>query len=310
MKKFSTRFKELLIDLVANSFDERLCNKLGSKLEPLFNIHKISGISEKITLQPLTMAQNLVDYFFSKNQQINLLNEIIKAALNGIDGYQVTIYNLNNIIKELEKMGYFFDKNLKQLVYKDEEKKLNDWGVLENNKEYSFCFVSVDIVKNSKITRENNPWIIKETYKTFYNFINEKILARNGRIWLWEGDGGLISFFGDDAINKAVFATLDFYLSLPVFNAVFNKINRVIIPRIAIHYGKAEYKNNINSIQSEDIDFTKEIEKKFALAGEIIISNVVFISLNSNLKILFKPCEKSYPFELYKLNFEVGKIIK
>lgn len=304
---FSDRFKELLIDSLSNSLNDRMCNKLGERLEPLFNIHKISGISEKITMQPRIMAKNFVDYFFSKNQEFALVNEFIKVSNYGIDGYSINVYNINVLLKELEKLGYIFDKTHKQLVLIDHKSILPDWGILEENKEYSVCLISVDIVKNSKIVREDNPRLIKETFKSFYNFINAKITHRGGRTWIWEGDGGIAAFYGDDAVNRAVFSVLDFYLSMPVFNAVFNKIQTSIVPRIAVHFGKVLFKKDVYSIKSDAIDTVKKIEKNFTQAGEFLLTNVVHISLNTNLKNLFIPVNKDFKHELLKFNFKVGR---
>ncbi len=307
-RKFSDRFKELLIDSVSNSLSARMCNKLGEKLEPLFNIHRISGISEKITMQPRNMAKNFVDYFFSKNQEFDLVNEFIKVSLYGIGGYTINVYNINVLLKELEKLGYLYDKSHDQLVLVDRNSNQPDWGILEENKEYSVCLVSVDIVKNSKIVREDNPRLIKETYKSFHNFINAKITSRDGRLWLWEGDGGIIAFYGDDAVNRAVFSVLDFYLSMPVFNAVFNKIKTAIVPRIAVHSGKILFKKDVYCIKSDAIDTVKEIEKNLTQAGEFLLTNVVHISLNTNLKNFFAPINRRYKHELLKFNFNVGRM--
>jgi len=307
-RKFNDRFKELLIDSLSNSLSARMCNKLGERLEPLFNIHKISGISEKITMQPRNMAKNFVDYFFSKNKEFALVNELIKVSNHGIDGYSINVYNVNVLLKELQKLGYFFDKAHDQLVLIDHNSILPDWGILEDNKEYSICLVSVDIVKNSKIVREDNPRLIKETFKSFHNFINAKITNRDGRLWIWEGDGGIIAFYGDDAVNRAVFSVLDFYLSLPVFNAVFNKIKTAIVPRIAVHFGKVLFKKDIFLIKSDAIDTVREIEKNYTKAGEFLLTNIVHISLNTNLKNLFVPVNKVYKHELLKFNFNVGRL--
>ncbi len=304
--KFRTRFKKILIECISNSLDIRMCNKIGKKIEPLFDIYKVSGISEKIVIQTMDAAKILIDYFFEKEKPYRLIDEIINANFFGIDSYPITIYNLNVLLEEIEKMGYRYDKKLKRVVLIDKYNNLVNWGYLEENEEYHFCFVSIDIVENSKIVRKNNPQNISETYRYFYEILKNKITIRDGRIWIWEGDGGIIAFQGENAINRAVYALFDFVLSQPVINSIYNLLNKEIKYRIAINPGKAIFKNDIDKIRSDELDRVRELEKT-TTPGYMIITKITWQSLNSSLQNLFKSIDSKDNEGLYYLHYKDGR---
>jgi hypothetical protein len=193
-KKFKSRFTKILIEVMATSLDIKMINRLGRRIDPLFDIHKVSGVPEKLTLQMLDAARIFVEYCYEHDKHVSLLGELINAQIYGIDGYPITINNFPGFLKEVEKIGYRYDKEHRKVLTIETRSADPGWGYLEKNKEYSLCFISIDIVDNSKIVRKYNIRKIGETYRMFHNLVEAKSTARNGRIWVWEGDGGLIAF--------------------------------------------------------------------------------------------------------------------
>jgi len=304
---FKTRFKKILTECIANSLDVRMINKIGQKIEPQFDFNKITGISDKMAVQSMDAANIFVDYFFNSGNPTKLINEIINANFFGIDGYESPIYNITKLLDELLRLGYIYDKSLKKIIFKDKDSTLLNWGILDEGEEYSFCFVAIDIVESSKIVRKNRGANITETYKSFHDLLKLKVIKRDGRVWSWEGDGGLIAFYGDDAIKRAVFAILDFFFNLHFYNSVYNKLNNEIRFRAAIHPGKAIFRHEVNKIQSQAIDRVKEMEKNFASPANLVISKLAMQSLNPTLQSFFKPIDNNENSNIYCLNYISGR---
>jgi len=304
-KIFKSRFINLIKECISNSWDVRLFNKIGKRIDAKFDFHKASGISEKMIVQPMDAARIFVNYFFENDLQFKLINELIYAHLHGVDGYSISIFNFNGLVDELEKLGYVYDNTRQTIVQIDNENILPNWGYLEEGKEYHFCFISIDIVENSKIVRKNVPSKIKDTYRNFYEILKKSITRRDGRIWVWEGDGGIITFQGESAINRAMYSILDFILNLPVYNCIYNLLNQEIVFRTVIHPGKAIFMNDINKINSEALDRLLEIEKSYTKPGNIVISKLAWQALNPTLQSFFTPIENLYYFQ-----YEAGRKLK
>lgn len=302
-----SRFKKILIESISASFDPKLINHLGREVESGFDLKKISGLSYGLTLQPLDASKIIVDYFLKKNQAKQLIRELLNAVYHGLNGRTISMSTINKILIELEKINYYYDKKQKLIIDKSGNQS-NDWGFLEENNEYSFCFASIDVVKNSVITRLNKSNTVSSIYKQLHSLVENKVHQRNGRVWNWEGDGGIIAFYGENAVERTTIAMFDSILSMPVFNAIQNKLYFEIKIRIAIHPGKAVYKKNIKTIKSEALKTTQMLEKKYTPPGSLCISNVGWKSLDSNFQSLFgkEIILKTIGFHL--LNLSLGKV--
>jgi Na+/H+-translocating membrane pyrophosphatase len=50
-------------------------------------------------------------------------------------------------------------------------------------------------VKNSKFVRKYTADRIQKTYTDLKDIVDIAIERRNGRVWIWEGVGGLVAFY-------------------------------------------------------------------------------------------------------------------
>jgi hypothetical protein len=114
-------------------------------------------------------------------------------------------------------------------------------------------------------------------------------------------------FHGENAIQRAVYSMLDFTLSMPVFNACFNRLGEEIFARVAIHPGKAVYKEDVSIIKSEAVDYVKKIEKDHTRPGNLVLSKIAWQELGTSLQSYFKPLKVSQNEDLYSLHFEAGR---
>ncbi len=275
-----SKLKKLLSEALSRAFMTPQIQLFGREIERNLDLYDLTGFPKGCSIPRKDAAEQLVDYFFKTKRISTLLEAIIKAQKFGFKGENVFIPNLNDIIKEMEECGYRYKNDLEKVVLSEKKAKRADWGFLEEGHTYNFCFISIDICGNSELVRKYNSSYIKETYTNFKKLVNDCIISRNGRIWSWEGDGGLVAFLLDDFVNNALFASIDILNSLIKFNTTINFLNEPLSIRIGINAGNAEYKKNTQLITSDSIELTRRIEKHHTETGTISISKHTYQYVN------------------------------
>lgn len=282
-----SRLKRLIAEDLYRAFNISELKSFCSTIQMDLDLYKITGYSENLSIPTKEAAVKIVDYFHETKKLIPLLNLIIHAAKVGFKGEKVVFNNLKNIFHEINESGYKYNPEINKIVIIEKSGKRTDWGFLEEGLVYNFCFVSIDICDNSKLFRKYDTAIIRQTYQNFKNLIKNIIEKRDGRIWTWEGDGGVAAFHIKDYINQSVLAAIDILSAMPIFNTTSNYIDDDILIRIGINAGDAEYKNDIDMIDSESINKTKLIEKKHTYPMSISINYHTYQHLDSIIKNYF-----------------------
>ena len=283
-----SRLKRLLSEDFYRAFNLSELKHFSWTIEPNLDLYKLTGYPANLTIPIKEAAKEVIEYFFKKQKIIPLLNQVIHAAKVGFKGEKVVFNNLKHILQEIKECGYNYKPEINKVVIIEQDEKRSDWGFLQDGVNYNFCFVSIDICGNSKLFRKYDTDSIRKTYLNFKNLIKSIVEKRDGRIWQWEGDGGLCAFHNKDFINSAVMSSIDILSALPIFNATSSFIDEDITIRIGINSGTTEFKNDTEMIDSEAIIKTKLIEKKFTYPLTISISQNTFQNVNPTIKHYFK----------------------
>lgn len=303
-----SRLKRLLLEELSMTFKTEELQLFIRLIDNNFDLHKLTGFLPNITIPRKDAAKAVVDYFFETKRVIHLLNLIIYTSKNGFKGEIIEFNGIQSILREMEECGYIYDNDLKKVVILEKkQEKRNDWGFLEENKVYNFCFASVDICGNSKLVRKYDNSLIKETYKNYKKLVTNTVEARNGRIWSWEGDGGLFVFHLDDFVKDTILSSIEILSSMIIFNATANLVGEDIKIRIGINAGEAEYKRQTNSIISDAIEKTRLIEKKYTKPGTISVSKHTALHLDSRIKNYLIETEVNC-FPIYQLKLPVWRV--
>jgi hypothetical protein len=282
-----SRLKRLITEDLTIAFTPEEIKKFSWLIDPSINLNKLTGYSENLSIPKEEAAKQVVEYFFKTNRLVQLLDLMILTTRIGFKGEGVIFSNIKKILFEMKESGYSYNPDLEKFVAFEKDNKRNDWGFLKEGAAYTFCFVSVDICDNSKLFNRHETSLIRQTYNNFKNFIKSIIEKRDGRIWNWEGDGGLAAFHIKDFVKDGVLSSIDILSAMPIFNATSNFINEDILIRIGINSGEAEFKNDIMMIDSDAIEKTKLIEKKHTYPMTISITPNTFQYLDSTIKSQF-----------------------
>jgi len=142
----------------------------------------------------------------------------------------------------------------------------------------------IDICRNTKLVRKYDQELIRQTYINFKQYIKNIIEAYNGRIWIWEGDGGLVVFHIKDFINQAILSAIKILSNIPVFNLTLNALDDDLQIRIAMNSGTTEFKKDIMTIDSDTIIEVKKIEKDHTSPMTISVSKHTYQHINLNIR--------------------------
>lgn len=283
------RLKRLLVDDMTRSFTtSELQHFLDRVNGSNLSLYSLTGYPANSTIPGREAAKQIVDYCHKVNKFTRLLDSFVNVAREGFRGESVHFNNIKQIVKEMANCGYVYRRDLKKVVKVDSRTKRNDWGFLEENKIYNFCFVSVDICGNSRLVRKYDNSSIRSTYLNFKKMVNRIVESHNGRIWSWEGDGGLLAFHIKDIVNDALFASIELLSSMPVFNATQNYLNEPIKIRIGINGGAARYKGETATITSDAVEKARDIEKHYTKTMTISISKHTFQHVHVILRKYFQ----------------------
>lgn len=305
-----SRLKRLLTEALSQAFTAEKLQLFGREIIQNLDLYELTGFPPNCSIPRKDAANELVEYLFEINKITQLIQLIIQTAKIGFKSENYEFPNLRLIMNEIKESGYEYNQNLKKVVKIERNEKRNDWGFLEEGKVYNFCFVSADICGNSKLVRKYDGAKIKESYKIFKSFVVKSVESRNGRIWSWEGDGGLLVFHLDDFVESAVLASIDIMSSLIVFNSTMNLLGEDIIIRMGINVGGVEYKKEVDAIISESIELAKKIEKAHTTPQTLSLSKNSYQHVNSTLRNYFKEKEIN-GMTIYQLSFPIkGEVCK
>ncbi len=301
---FPLQIKSKLIDIISKHFTNEEIDLIGKNLFGKFNAHFLSGQPFGTILQTSVAAKTLVEYCFQQNKIKELTELIISMGLHSgkaIVLRDLEIPEIHELLTLLSSLGFHFKNNT--LVFTEEKDR---WGYLEENKEYYFSYMSIDIVGNSKIQMVYSKDLVEEIYSKLQKLIKIIVEFYDGKIWSWAGDGGLAAFYINQVEEVAVFSAIKILNELSIFNLdpTRNKFNEPIKLRIGIHAGLSVYKQQKGNILSDAINFVAHLEKNYTNANHISISNTIYEKLNPRLQKAFQEKGIFEDKQCYHLNLD------
>jgi class 3 adenylate cyclase len=305
---FPIQIKSKIIEILAKYFTTDEIDLIGKEIFPKFNAHLLSGQPFGTILHPDIAAKTLIDFAVQNNKLKEITEILINITFNngaGIIFRQVNISEIHDLLSILSSFGYHYKNNT--LILTEEKDK---WGYLQENNEYYFAYMSIDIVGNSQIQLKYDKNLIQEVYGRLQKLIRLLVEFYDGKIWNWAGDGGIAAFYIDNVEECAVYSALKIFYELSLFNLnpQRNKFAEPIKLRIGIHAGNSIYKENKGNILSDAINFVAHLEKNYTNTNHISISKIVYDKLNPRLQKIFEYKGKFENYDCYHLSLDFSFI--
>lgn len=302
--KINASLKRLTARALSESMDVNTMVTVTRKLVPGYNIFKQTGFPESIPIPNRDAAAQIVRDIANADLIPHFVNLLMQVHQVGLMGRSYPISYLHEIVQGIIEHGYVYDRENKLFIEDGRTRKTVNWSVLREGDEYIFAFMRLDIVGNSVLVRNYPENIIQETYGNLKQIVENSIDSRNGRIWNWEGDGGLVAFFFSNKSMLATLSAMEIIHELFIFNQVDCLLDNPLAVRIAVHCGSCQFSFDPDEIAKQDV--IKEIvriESKHTGPNSITVSNVVFPALNELLLMQFSPLKTGDGQTLY--NYEL-----
>lgn len=298
------------INLLAQNLETSEIDIIGKQFEPKFDSHFLSKKPFGITIRSDVSSRVIVEHFVKKE----MLNELVVFVLSLHYSKDTTLLRrelklegVDAFLQNLASAGYRYDPNLGTLKEFQAEEEVDLWGYLKEGENYSFSFLSVDIVGNSNIQLKYPKDEIQIVYNKFYQLLSGIVKKYKGKIWNWAGDGGIVAFYLDDKLQDAVFCAMEIQLRMNLFNMDRNdnRFEEFIRLRIAAHEGLTIYKENKGMILSDAINYVAHLEKGGTDPGTVSISRNIYNNIPERMQKQFTHKGIFEEIDYYNINLTI-----
>ncbi len=245
-----------------------------------YDLNERTGFPDSIPIPTIDAAHQIVEDVAVSGNFLAFVSLLIQIQHNGFIGRTYRFTGLQEIYDQLVRAGYTFDYDTLQLIEDAGRRKTRNWGVLQPGDTRGFTLLRLDIVGNSHLVRRYRSERVEHAYRALRSMVREEVEKRNGRIWNWEGDGGLGAFIDEDRHNKAFAAAMEILTGMFLFNLLDTPLDEPLRIRIALHGGLCEYQDRFRDMSGEALNTVSEIEANFTEPDSVTISEAVYGSLD------------------------------
>lgn len=235
--------KKALTESLPSDMTERVARDVFGS----YDLHRRSGVPENIPITGQAAAVAVVDDSVREGRILPLVERLALLDRDGFMGRAYRVPGLRELFKALQAEGYLWDAGSCHFMENPAIRRTANWGRLLDGEEYAFALLRVDVVNNSLIVRRRGEAAAREAYAELRERFRRAAEKRFGRLWKWEGDGGVAAFHYGNAPTSAALAGLAFLNDLFVYNRTSNALGERISVRVAGHAGPLRY----SSVHSE-----------------------------------------------------------
>ena len=289
MHEYETLDREL-IEILSKSFIVKDLEALGKDvLGNKYNTHKLEGLNPTVSISISNTAKRLIFECRQQKKLEALVSTLVQLDGNYFNARVVKVFNLDNLLYQQAQSGFAYDYKKRKFIKMSQDKSMMlNWGILKDGAKYTLTIASVDIAGNSKLVNKYSSKVMEVVYNKLWGHMREILMPYNGRVWSWQGDGGLLAFPPKQDTNLAVLCCMNILLSLPVFNLhPDHPIEEDIVLRIALDRGMIKFFKDTGRIVSETINYAAHLEKLHTLPWGIAISDTVHENISPKMQSIF-----------------------
>ncbi len=298
--KVSAKLKNYLVQALAQSMTVEQMQKLAVRVLPDYNLRRQSGFPPSIPVPQGDAARQVISDFVRQGRLLNFVEVLIDVDRNGVMGRTVPIRQLPKIIAEIENLGFVLNEEYGLFMEGTPALRTRSWGVLREGQIYEFSFLRIDIAGSSRLVRKYPKSEVLKAYGDLRSRFAGIVERREGRVWHWEGDGGIAAFYFGAKNVQAVLAGMEMLLELFIYNLYHPPLSGDLHLRLAVHTGSSPYLSNFEQVRSDTLRRLEQIESQFATADSLMISPGVYSDMGTKLESFFQPIQVSRRHFLYK----------
>lgn len=302
----------MLVRALTQSMDVKTMVKVARRLDRSYDIHARTGTRKSLSVPNKDAARQIVEDMARDGNLLPFVELLVDIHRNGFVGRSYRIPRVQEIINELRTDGYLFDP-INARFYEDvQQRKTKNWGVLLEGERYHLGFLAIDVKDNSELVRRYGTETMDGVYVSLRRLIERALDKRNGRLWYWEGDGGLVAFHTGVVARSAVETGMEILHELILYNAMWNPLDDPIQLRLAVNTGQISYHNDPVTVRSAPpVVHAQELESNHTEPNTLSVSATTFPSLDALLQRCFQrngnAADAQIP--LYRPSFEQRRAI-
>ena len=298
--KVGGRLQNFLAQSLGQSLTVELMEKLAGRVIPDYDLHRQSGFPPQIPIPQRDAAQLIARDVVRRGQLRRFTEVLIEVERNGLMGRSVAMRFLPRLIDEIESLGFVYKEEYGQFVEGGAGARTRGWGVLQEGSTYEFSFLRMDIAGNSQLVRKYPRSEVLRAYANLRKLLSAIVERRDGRIWHWEGDGGIAAFLFGAKNVQAALAGMEMLLELFMYKLLHCSFAGDLHVRLAVHTGPCQFLGNFKEIRSDTLRRLETLEGQHASPDSLILSPGVHSDLGTKLECFFRPVAVSDRNMLYQ----------
>jgi len=304
--KISPRLQNYISQALSQSMEVTLMERLAARVIGGYDLYERTGFPANIPIPQVDAARQIAADLARSGNIHRFTELLVEVDRTGVMGRPVSIRLLPQIVKELEVLGYRFKADQGIFIEAGARGKTKGFGVLIEGKIYELSFLRIDTVGNTALVRKYSKRLVVQVYNELRRLFSRIVENRDGRLWQWEGDGGIAAFYYGNKNVQAVLAGMEMLLELFVYNLFQCPFSKPIQVRLAVHTGPCPFHENLDRIRSDTLRRLEIIESEFAENDSLVITPGVYSDMGNKLESFFKPLRVSRHNLLYqyKLKWE------
>ena len=270
------------------------------KIVPDYSYHKSLGVSESVSIPALDAVRQIVVDMRDMDIFPDFVAAMIQAEKGVMFGREYQFIHMPEIIEELNNYGLVYNHSSDMFMENPNIRRTRNWSVLQEGQEYVITLLRMDIVGNSKLVRKYEKSHIEHAYNNIREIVKEIVESRNGRIWRWDGDGGILAFHFDNRIVDAVLSAMEILHRTFMFNHFSNRLPEHLQMRLAVDSGSLPYTSSEEDLMySETVKKTITLEAKYTDPDSITIGEDSRTSLHNRITNKFRLIKTETTRKLY-----------
>lgn len=298
--KISPRLQNYISQALSQSMEVTLMERLAARVIGGYDLYERTGFPANIPIPQVDAARQIASDLARSGNIHRFAELLVEVDRAGVMGRPVSIRLLPQIVKELEVLGYRFKEDQGIFMEAGARGKTKGWGVLIEGQIHELSFLRIDTVGNTALVRTYSKRLVVQVYNEVRRLFAGIVENRDGRLWQWEGDGGIAAFYYGNKNIQAVLSGMEMLLELFMYNLFHCPFSKALQIRLAVHTGPCPFYGNFERIRSDTLRRLEVIESEFAENDSLVITPGVYSDMGNKLNRFFKPLRVSRHNLLYQ----------
>ncbi len=287
--RIKARLRTLAGRALSEMMDVRSMVHLARRLFGSYDLYERTGFPSSVPIPNRDAARQIVDDVIEAGLLLDFAALLVELERVGSEGRARRSSPLQAIVQEILERGYYFDEQSRSFVEDTDIRTTRNWGVLREGESYILTFLGIDVAGNSELVREYGQQAMSPLYRSLKALITSLSEKRNGRLWVWEGDGGIVAFTSEEQKLRATLTGIELLNELFIYNHTECPLDGGLHIRVTVHQGPCEYGETGAELSSDTVKRMLQIDARYGVPDTMIVTDSVYPSLERIVASALEP---------------------